>query len=654
MHKIAFFYILLFSLCNYAELFSQNEKPVNDSLQIFRNDTIALKSSDTITNIPLLRHGSRFLLPYANVLTIEKKELQLINYFQPSEILKIRLPAYPLSLGSYGQFNHFSAFGGNPHDVWVSFNNRTLNDLEFGSYNLEQIQPEFLEKLEILFGSDAVIYGDNSSGALINIQEPRYNTKLPYTRIWYCQSGIQGIASDAIFSQNLFKNTNFTVGYRSLNDPGRYPNSSVDGWNIRGAFRWNPSNLSSISFVYNYTNFFLGTNGGVNQEASTNIFDPLYSKVNYEALAERNIRNDMTLTYTRYLDDSMHSAFSASLFWTRSFWRKDRDFDLVIIPFDSTLNIESISDNLGVIASYEQHLTDFITIRAGGSVNYYNVNQTDYQSQSTGVGISGYVHSNFSFSKDLNLSCGLRVSGKYDYLLYSIGGRLSANLSNNIEFFADFSLSEKAPSPVDVFSLIKEKNILSILGASWKADNLGLSLNLFARYVADPFVSERISDSLGKTLSTRTINGSDATVVGCYFNITTELFKNFHIDYFTQLHYSLFEGQESRLYPLFYGGISPYYEIFKGRSFLRLGLNFNLMTGFRGELFIPQTRRYVFSGYESGFFNNGIDVFLAAKLGSAFVRIAFENVLAQGYYYTPIYPELERILKISVSWSFMD
>jgi hypothetical protein len=114
------------------------------------------------------------------------------------------------------------------------------------------------------------------------------------------------------------------------------------------------------------------------------------------------------------------------------------------------------------------------------------------------------------------------------------------------------------------------------------------------------------------------------------------------------------EEKESQLYPLFYAGISPYYEIFRGKSFLRLGLNFKFMTSFNGKQFVPQTRRYVDVERESGIFNNGIDLFLSAKLGYAYVRIAFENILAQGYYYTPIYPELERILKISVSWSFMD
>lgn len=564
------------------------------------------------------------------------------------------MKAYPLSLGDYGQFNNFSAFGGTAQDNEVTFNSRSLNDLEYSSYNFEQIQPEFLENLEILYGSDAVIFSNYSSGTLINIQEIRYNTKQPYTRIWYSQSGIQGIASDAVFSQNLFKNTNFAIGYRSMNNPGRYPNSSVDAWNIRALFRWNPSNYTSVSLVENYSNFYIGTNGGVDPKLSSNIFDPLYSQVNYEELAERNIRHDITLTYTSYLDDSLNSAFSASLFWTNSFWRKDRNEDLIINPLDSNLNIESTSDNLGIAASYEQNISNFLTIRTGITSNYFNIHQTDYQSQANSLGLSGYLHSNLKLSDIFNLSGGVRITQKFGYTLYNFGGRLKAILRDDFLLYADLSLSEKAPSPVDGISLIKEKNILSIIGTNWVANKFSLDFDLFARYIVDPHIAIGINNSSDKILTTKTINGTNSTILGCNININSELFKNFHLDLFAQIHYSMDEGKSSSQFPLLYAGLTPYYEIFRGRSMLRLGCNFNFMTSFSGLQFIPQTRRYVEVENASGFFNNGIDLFLSAKLGTAYVRISFENALAQGFYYTPYYPQLERILKISVSWSFMD
>ena len=137
-----------------------------------------------------------------------------------------------------------------------------MNEANFGTFNMDMFSTEFMESVEILVGSDAVIFSNNSSGALINLQEIRYNASTPYTKLWINQAGTSMISSDGVFSQNILPNFNFTVGIRAISSDGDFTNQWVDSWNLRGILRWNLSPKTNISLTENFYNHAAGTNGG--------------------------------------------------------------------------------------------------------------------------------------------------------------------------------------------------------------------------------------------------------------------------------------------------------------------------------------------------------------------------------------------------------
>jgi outer membrane cobalamin receptor len=246
-------FLLIFIITSLS-LFAQDEQDTTKT-------KVAVK--DSIIRIPLRNHGNLIHIKDTPNITIKKQDIQDINYTGLSDILQKKTPFYTQNQGSFGLFNSFSIFGAKPRSINFQFNGRNINDLDLGSLNPEQISTEFFESVEVYYGSDAIILGDNSAGALINFQEIRYNTEKPFTRLWFSEAGFEYLAADGVYSQNFARDWNFTLGFNTKAADGLYQDSWMNSWNFRGILRWNPSDRTSISLSENFTNHGIGTGGGV-------------------------------------------------------------------------------------------------------------------------------------------------------------------------------------------------------------------------------------------------------------------------------------------------------------------------------------------------------------------------------------------------------
>ncbi|MFA6571675.1 MAG: putative porin [Bacteroidota bacterium] len=608
-------------------------------------DTTTNKKDSTVYSVPLRRHGSMYLLKPSSYSEITKEEIQHYNYKSFSDLIYNYLPAYPLSVGAYGGFNHFSLFGGHPNDVAVNFNGRPLNDLEFGSLNIEQWSPEFMEKAEILVGSDAVIFSDNSSGCSINIQEIRYNTSKPYTRLWYSQGEYDLISFDGIFSQNIFPNWNFTFGFGTMNATGRFPDSWVSHWNVRGILRWNPSDKTSISLTENFTNQGIGTNGGSDIKKSTSIYDNIDAVQFLPDVNERVFRHDLNLTLTSYLFDS--TALTGTLFFSHSAWEQDLSTDLYNTG-DSSFFKKHNSNYFGLNARYEQNIFKFFNLRIGGSLLYANAEKSDYIDSISTVSLSVFGHGQMYLSSFLELSGGIRLRYINDRKAVSIGGKSTFSFSDIFKISGDISLSERVPNPSEGLSLKNELHLLMLAETELTISKTLFKAGVFFRNVSNPISYDSIS------VFAKARNFDTKQIFGAHFRFETNLFDKFDFSTNFQIYYSRTDGSDDKRFPNFYTNFRLSYLYKIGLSELRVGLNTGFMTSKKGEWFNPLTRAYLPVNEESGFQYQGISAFAEVRFRTAFVKVSFDNLLSQGYYYVPFYPEFDRNLKISVAWPFGD
>ena len=652
-------------LFNFSTLFSQikkenkNEFSQKDSTKkILKADSTVIKKDTVKINIPLKTHGSFFQLKHNLFEKVTKKDLQWMEYTSLFNILKQKLPAYPLSLGNYGQFNNLSVFGANPHDNNLRFNNRQMNDIAYGSYNLEQFSPEFMESAEILTGSDAIIFANNASGMAINLQEIKYNTSTPYSKLWFAQSGYGYISSDGIYSQNISPNLNFTFGFKKQSSTAEFTNQWFDGWHVRGLIRWNPSNYTSISLTENFINHSLGTNGGVDNNPY--MYDPLSATVKFSQLDEHVFRHDITLSFSTIFDSLALSAISGNIYITNAEWNRARSLQMITDITDSSLRAKYFSRVFGANAQYEQKITDLFTLRFGGELAYISLDKSYFNDKTHGINLGVFGHLNIKLMDKLNLSGGIRLNNQIDRVYYSIGAKINYQETDSTSYYADLSISQRPPSPAEGLKLNNETNTLLLAGLNTKFNTSSFSGNLYLRHVNSPILSEYSVDSLNSNIYPVTFNGSTKFATGLSFSFISEVSSKISLSSKLLVDYTSNSSKFDFLKPNILLNISSYYDIKVSVSEVRIGFEFETFYRHNWDIFMPQTRTYQQIDNDPKFFINGLNFFAYGKFGNTYVKIMIKNIIESslpsqpGYYYTAYYPELGRLLRISLSWPFLN
>ena len=603
---------------------------------------------------PVSSHGSADIMSKTANYYISKDSIQETSYMQLSDILYDKTNFYPLNLGGYGLYNHISIFGADPRGINFAYNGRPINDLNHGSLNLEQISPESFETLEIFTGSDAVILGDNAQGAFVNIQQKKYNTAVPFSRLWYAQAGFGLIASDGIFSQNFSPNWNFSFGFRSLSTDGRYDNQWVEAWNVRAALRWNLSDMTSITLTENFTNHGMGTNGGVNRATSPLLYDELVADVIYDDLNERLYRHDLTLSLTSLLDEDSLSAISLNAYFSRSEWLRTSGNDFYINYVDSSDQISYFNSAAGINGKYEFNFLDFFFLNAGGKIENIDVAKSAYNEPYQGVNYSAYGKGRLKLGNAFYLTGGGRLSYLYGKTAVSFGSAAILDIAG-VQAKFDLSISQRISTPSEGLSLDNENHLLGIFSIDGDFKNTRLNIYGFARYVDSPIMHDKALYNIDSIIvDYDSYNAEEAALIGGGFSINYNLSSNFSLGVKSLLQYNTLNGNNDKRYPLFCGNFTFEYNKSIAGNKLKAGISIGLISEFTGYRFSPQRRVYIPAETASSFANNGINLYGGAVLGDAYIKVEFSNLLSQGYYYVPYYPGLSRNLKLSVAWSFLN
>ena len=694
---------------------STNSAPSVSGASLSLRTLIQEKQNATTANVqlfaPFRAHGRLFMTSTQAFVTVDKKDVQWQDYTGFADLLAERLPAFPLFLGLQGAYNHLSILGASPRDVAVMMNGRPMRNAALGATYLEQLPPEMTEQTEVFLGSDAALLANNASGAAINIQEIRHNTKSLYTRIWYQQFGDQFTAADVDASYNIAPNLNLTLGARTQNAKRIYNNTASQLWNARMILRWNLSSTASISFSYLLTQQRISANGGLIPTTAT--ASVVNSLTLFNELQENTLRHDLTLTGSAYLtgDSSIAATLSAYTTWDgRALERASlqgsntangQTSGGVIIAPDATITQSTTTNvSIGATGRIETRVSLFsaleASLMAGGNVALHSMPESIYWSAAAREGnlkvqtqgeFSAFGRLGFTLLKSLEVSGGVRFTLVGNRPEAALGAKAALYLirstTTSIQFWGDASRSfrlrsvaeEGAAATFSNLALNSESHLLGLAGLRFREETVQSTFSsdilAFGREISNPIVMDTANIMFVPPImevqgvipratviplaNIRAYNGARRTIFGASVS------ANWHgknilfggglvLNGFANLTLSQTDGKSDGRFPLLNAGATVQYEYTFGRDVLRAGVRVRMMTPFAGERFSPMLWAYVPSATEQGLTGNGIDIVAGAEVfGSLNIRATYQNALNTSAFTVAGYPQYPTVLRLTLS-----
>lgn len=599
-------------------------------------------TKDSITYVKPNEYHGLLLNDTSN--SIEKYEIQRLNYSTLYDILNTRNELFGMSLGLNGHYNNFLSYGAIDNNIELGINGRSLTNYYNGKYNLENYSPEFFERIEILKGSDAAVLSGHPNNTFLNFQEIIYNTKIPFTRLWYAQEGGSFISADAIFSQNFSKGWNFTFGFKKMDDRLAFDNMSTDYWNLRFILRYNIDSTSSLSISDNFTNNKTITSGGSDPEQSLNMYNPINSSPYYGKIQMRNFRHDLNVTYSKKMNffNITNTTYLTSDINERALPRFDESDTL-----GNTSNTETqIGNRINLDFTF-----DNIEFKAGSNINTFNSEGTNFFTEYSGVNWNLYSRAELKFTKSTSISGGINYGDDSKNGFIGFGERLEHRLNENSSIYLDHSFISKN-GLIYSNDLENEKTNLFIAGLNLET----IKIEGYYRIVNSPIFNRLVNE-----FYTEQYNISDYQAFGGSASyreqVLTDLFdKNDKIDLRLQTRINVIVGNDElkNYYPLFTFNAGLNYMLMINKSELNIGFKAGLLDSKTAPRFIPISNSYITTTNNVGIQTTGLNIYSIMKLGNAFVKIEWENLLNANYYNVAYYPERGQIVKLSVVWSFFD
>lgn len=617
-------------------------------MSAFSAQDSAKVDSSSYSVLPLVSHGE--IHSYNANININKKDKLWQNYYNLSDLIKHKFPLLNMDLGQHGEHIHLPFFGALRNQNSVSYNGTELSFPYFQPFNYNLFSPDNYQTLQVFTGSDAVIFGNNSSGMMLNIQETIYNTRKPYTKLAYQQSNGDYISGDVTFAQNLSETMNFSAGVRSQSAKNSYRNNYFDYWNLRFSLRWNPDSLTSISLSNNYFQNKQERNGGVSPILSEDVFDFISNiPVLSEYQQEENI-NLLSLSATRQTDsDKLY----ANILFSNNNVYQSRD--------TSNSSYEANRFNYWFISANTGYSKTYSTLRydIGGDARLSQVKHNKYIENKNLASLFAFAKLSYFFTDNAFLSAGSRLA-LIDGNMYSNFGA-SLNLTSLLNSKLDLSYSETLLNHFIALPEKKESNILAYYSLSKEFDNLEIYANAFYRDSRN--INLYSVDNEKDVLSAKPLVIGILSTYGLSFKMDFKVSQRINLQLWNISQMAQSEGETMDFLPKAYGGVDISYRQEIGRSELLAGLSasFKLATD-KSLAFLPLTQlngnyinNFIISNASNPMSYDGVNAYIILRLGSAaFVRLTLNNLLDSKYYYISHYPIPTRSINLSVFWEFFD
>lgn len=604
--------------------------------------------SSSYSIIPIKSHGLISLNDFNRKL-INKRNISWEQYTNISDIIENRFPVYNLNLGQFGEIGYLSLFSADNNENSILFNGHNLsNNYLPNSFNINNYSTEFFENIECYIGSDAVIFGNNSSSILLNMQEIIYNTREPYTKIFYSQAANEYISGDFIFSKNISTKLNLFLGVKSQTAENQLINNEFEYWNVRSGLRWNLDSISSISFVYNFINHNIERNGGNNFSFSNNMFDNITSIPKFTQLSKNEFLHNVNITGTKEISNNK-KIFSNILF---SLSLNKEDYDSTIA---GSINRYSLNNNYnhwhsGALIGVSS-INNILSYDAGAEIKYSNYGDSFIFNKINILTSSAYARGVLSIDDNISFSFGSRFT-YYNKKLYKNLGT-SINFHKLLNSRIDFSYSEHLPA-YNYKPDFKKSNILAFYSLDKKLKKMSISANIFYRIINNSMDFTSVRDSISEIFQ---ISYNNKHLYGASVSILYEIIDNLFINIWNIYQVSQKNDMKIDYFPKFYSGFDINYSREVGRSKFKIGINGSFRSKHNSLGFspLPNIDDFNITEIENKNFYDGVNIYLILRLGqAAYVKLSGENLLNSQYYIINLYPMPSRSLKISLLWEFFD
>jgi hypothetical protein len=322
-------------------------------------------------------------------------------------------------------------------------------------------------------------------------------------------------------------------------------------------------------------------------------------------------------------------------------------------PADS---ISRLKYNTNVISNRTQLETSYgpVGLITGEEISFNSFEKNNYFGNKSYFNFALFGLGKINLFEAIELSGGARYYNQFGNNAISIGAKIKIKIDSNRVFFGDISKSDRLPSVLEGKNINPEHHYLILAGLDWLIGNFKIELLGFARQVDLPINFAFPYDTVSKSYQINYSNASNMRIFGFEGNFDYSIKQKIFFFSFVKAYFSQYNSEAKNVLPSLYSGIKSFYQIKAGKSILNLGLEYELLYGGGGMSYFPGYSANYFIDDKAVLMGNGINLFAEGKLGEAYLKASFNNVLGQNYYFVPYYPELGRNFNFTFTWAFLN
>lgn len=578
------------------------------------------------------------------------RDLHWLDYRSLGGILETYPGVFVRDQESEGQYSQATFDGVDWRGVAVSSNGRGLNDPATGIFNLYHFTTEYADRIEVVTGPRAFLYGLNSTGAAVNLVTKNYNSNKAFTKFNYSEGAYGYSNVDGTFSQNISRKTNVTVGFQHQTTDGRYIGEADDAWNAREKIRYNISHDLNVILSHYLTSTETQMNGGVDitQSSGTLAFDNNAAVMKQDSTYEKVTRNDIDLSLVgTFLSDTL-DVTNLTLYYShvkREFREREDPYHI----FPPGVASDDISSWTGAMLT-QDIATGFQRFNAGADLELRQIEGSPNLGRRRNVAGALWAKEEV----DPEGAVTVAIYGRLDTYLRKeyagAGADATLRIGRWLSLFGGASMSWRVPDYQELFwtdstvvrsgPIVAEHHSVAEAGATIGSPGTGtVRLTLFHRTVTDPIMFSPYNGTASPFPGAVISNGPAINTNGISAHIDVR-FLSFslegNVEYILQKSGGLILQSLPKLSGS--GGLFFRRKLVNDKLELKTGFRGRFALPYQGVVFNPEMIAYVTNtGVPLGT-SASADYFLIGHIGDAYVHFIWENIANIRYYGTPYYP----------------